>query len=83
MRALLKKIVAQLFHPGDMLAMFSTGPSSVELPVSYDRRLLEEAISRVGGHGMSYRDIMDSLDGAQGRRACATTPTWRSRPPSS
>ena len=65
-RALLKKIVGQLFHPGDMLAMFSTGPSSIEIPVSYDKRLLEEAISRVGGHGMSYRDIMDSLDGAQG-----------------
>jgi VWFA-related protein len=65
-RALLKKIVAQLFHPGDMLAMFSTGPSSIELPVGYDKRLLEEAISRVGGHGMSYRDIMDSRDGAQG-----------------
>ena len=65
-RTLLKKIVAQLFHPGDMLAMFSTGPSSIEIPVSYDKRLLEEAISRVGGHGMSYRDIMDSRDGAQG-----------------
>jgi VWFA-related protein len=65
-RALLKKVVAQLFRPGDMLAMFSTGPSSIELPVSYDKRLLEEAISRVGGHGMSYRDIMDSRDGAQG-----------------
>jgi VWFA-related protein len=65
-RALLKKIVAQLFQPGDMLAMFSTGPSSIELPVSYDKRLLEEAISRVGGHGMSYRDIMDTRDGAQG-----------------
>ena len=65
-RALLKKVVGQLFHQGDMLAMFSTGPSSIEIPVSYDKRLLEEAISRVGGHGMSYRDIMDSLDGAQG-----------------
>ncbi len=65
-RALLKKIVAQLFHAGDMLAMFSTGPSSIEIPVSYDKRLLEEAISRVGGHGMSYRDIMDTRDGAQG-----------------
>ena len=65
-RALLKKVVGQLFHPGDMVAMFSTGPSSIEIPVSYDKRLLEEAISRVGGHGMSYRDIMDSLDGAQG-----------------
>ena len=65
-RQLLKKVVGQLFHPGDMLAMFSTGPSSIELPVSYDKRLLQDAISRVGGHGMSYRDIMDTRDGAQG-----------------
>jgi VWFA-related protein len=65
-RQLLKKVVAQLFHPGDMFAMFSTGPSSIEIPVSYDRPLLESAISRVAGRGMSYRDIMDSRDGAQG-----------------
>lgn len=65
-RQLLKKVVGKLFHPGDMLAMFSTGPSSIEIPVSYDKRLLEEAISRVGGHGMSYRDIMDARDGSQG-----------------
>ena len=65
-RQLLKRLVGQLFHPGDMFAMFSTGPSSIEIPVSYDKQLLQEAISRVAGHGMSYRDIMDSLDGAQG-----------------
>lgn len=65
-RALLKKVVSRLFHPGDMFAMFSTGPSSIEIPVSYDRRLLESAISKVAGHGMSYRDIMDSIDGSQG-----------------
>ena len=65
-RKLLKQLVGQLFHPGDMFAMFSTGPSSIEIPVSYDKALLQDAISRVVGHGMSYRDIMDSLDGAQG-----------------
>ena len=65
-RALLKKVVGRLFHPGDMFAMFSTGPSSIEIPVSYDRGLLDSAISRVSGHGMSYRDIMDSLDSSQG-----------------
>lgn len=65
-RALLKKVVSSLFHPGDMFAMFSTGPSSVEIPVSYDRALLESAISKVAGHGMSYRDIMEGRDGAQG-----------------
>jgi VWFA-related protein len=65
-RALLKKIVGKLFHPGDMMAMFSTGPSSIEISTSYDPAPLVAAISRVGGHGMSYRDIMDTRDGAQG-----------------
>ena len=65
-RALLKKVVGGLFHEGDMFAMFSTGPSSLEIPLSYDRVLLEEAISRVAGHGMSYRDIMDGRDGSLG-----------------
>ena len=81
-RQLLKKVVAQLFHPGDMLAMFSTGPSSIELPVSYDKRLLQDAISRVGGHGMSYRDIMDTRDGAQGPQGLqSSNATYRQQIP--
>jgi hypothetical protein len=59
-RALLRKVIARLFHDGDMVAMFSTGSSSIEIPVSYDRKLLESAVSKVSGHGMSYRDIMDA-----------------------
>jgi VWFA-related protein len=65
-RALLRKVIARLFHDGDMVAMFSTGSSSIEIPVSYDRKLLESAVSKVSGHGMSYRDIMDAKDGSQG-----------------
>ena len=65
-RALLRKVIARLFHDGDMVAMFSTGSSSIEIPVSYDRKLLESAVSKVSGHGMSYRDIMDARDGSQG-----------------
>ena len=65
-RALLKKIVGNLIHQGDMFAVFSTGPSSIEIPMNYDRARLTSAISAVSGHGMGYRDIMDSRDGAQG-----------------
>ncbi|HUQ87759.1 MAG TPA: hypothetical protein VM096_09380, partial [Vicinamibacterales bacterium] len=65
-RALLRKVIARLFHDGDMIAMFSTGSSSIEIPVSYDRKLIESAVSKVSGHGMSYRDIMDARDGSQG-----------------
>lgn len=65
-RALLKKVATTLIHPGDMFAVFSTGPSSVEIPMTYDHARLTSAISTVSGHGMGYRDIMDSRDGAQG-----------------
>jgi VWFA-related protein len=65
-RALLKKVAATLIHPGDMVAVFSTGPSSIAIPLSYDVALFTGVISKVAGHGMSYRDIMDSRDGAQG-----------------
>jgi VWFA-related protein len=65
-RALLKKVAATLIHPGDLFAVFSTGPSSIEIPMTYDHARLTSAISTVSGHGMGYRDIMDSRDGAQG-----------------
>jgi VWFA-related protein len=65
-RAVLKKVASTLIHAGDMFAVFSTGPSSIEIPFTYDHALLNGAISKVAGHGMGYRDIMDSRDGAQG-----------------
>lgn len=65
-RALLKKISSTLLHPGDMFAVFSTGPSSIEIPLTYDRARLDEAISRVTGHGMTFRDLVDTGEGSQG-----------------
>jgi VWFA-related protein len=65
-RALLKKVASMLIHPGDLFAVFSTGPSSIEIPMGYDHGRLTGIISKVSGHGMGYRDIMDSRDGAQG-----------------
>ena len=64
-RALLKKVVKDLFHTGDMFAMFSTGPSSIEIP-SRMTEVSESAIGKVAGHGMSYRDVMDARDGSTG-----------------
>src|SRR5262245_42019719 len=65
-RALLKKIASTMLHEGDMFAVFSTGPSSIEIPMSYDRSRFTSIISKASGNGMSYRAIMDSRDGAQG-----------------
>jgi VWFA-related protein len=66
LRAILKKVASTLIHQGDMFAAFSTGPSSIEIPLTYDHARLTAAVSQVAGRGMSYRDIMDARDGAQG-----------------
>ena len=65
-RQLLRKTLATLLHDGDLVAMFSTGPSSVEISLTYDRALIDAAVSKIAGRGMTYRDIMDSKDGSQG-----------------
>lgn len=65
-RSLLRKVASTLIHQGDMFAVFSTGPSSIEIPLTYDHAVFTSVISKVAGHGMGYRDIMDSRDGAQG-----------------
>ena len=65
-RQLLRKTLATLVHDGDLVAMFSTGPSSVEIGLTYDLKLLDSAVSKVAGRGMTYRDLMDAKDGSQG-----------------
>jgi VWFA-related protein len=65
-RQLLRRTLATLVHDGDLVAMFSTGPSSVEISLTYDRALIDAAVSKIAGRGMTYRDIMDSKDGSQG-----------------
>lgn len=62
----LKQFTTQLIHEGDMFAAVSTGPSSIEVPLTYDRKRLESAVSRFMGHGLAPNEILDGLSGAQG-----------------
>lgn len=65
-RKLLKQVADTLIRPGDLFAVYSTGPSSIEIPLTRDHAQLAAAVSRVSGHGMGYREIMDARDGSQG-----------------
>jgi VWFA-related protein len=65
-RDLFKKISTELIHEGDMFAIVSSGPASIEIPLTYDRRRLDEALKKVTGGGMRPQDILDQPDGAQG-----------------
>ena len=65
-RDLFKKVATELIHEGDMFAVVSSGPASIEIPLTYDRRRLDEALKKVTGGGMRPQEILDQPDGAQG-----------------
>ena len=65
-RDLFKKVAKELIHEGDMFGIVSTGPSSIAIDMTYDRRRLDEAIKKISGAGLAPKDILDTPEGAQG-----------------
>jgi VWFA-related protein len=65
-RDLFKKIATELVHEGDMFSVVSTGPSSIEIPLNYDRRRLDEAMKKIAGNGLKPQEILDAPEGADG-----------------
>ena len=48
-RELFKKISKQLLHDGDLFGIVSSGPSSISVQMTYDKRRLDEAINKMTG----------------------------------
>ncbi len=65
-RELFKKIEKTLLHDGDMFGIVSSGPSSIAVDMTYDRKRLEEAIKKIAGNGLKASDIIQGPSGAEG-----------------
>jgi VWFA-related protein len=65
-RELFKKVSKELIHEGDMFGIVSTGPSSLSIDLTYDRKRLDEAIDKISGAGLSPKEILETPEGAQG-----------------
>ena len=63
-RDLLKRISSELVHEGDMFGIVSTGPSAIEINLTYDRRRLDEAGRKLSGSALSPGDIISTPGGA-------------------
>jgi VWFA-related protein len=63
---LFKRISSELIHDGDLFGIVSTGPSAIEIGLSYDRRRLDEAAKKLSGSALQPGDIISSPQGAQG-----------------
>ena len=50
-RDLFKRVSRELVHEGDMFAIVSTGPSSLAIDPTYDRKVLDEAIKKITATG--------------------------------
>ena len=65
-RDLFKKIEKELVHDGDMFGIVSSGPSSIAIDMTYDRKRLDEAMNKIAGNGLKPSDIIDTPSGSQG-----------------
>ena len=63
---LFKKISSELVHEGDMFGIVSTGPSSIAIDLTYDRKRLTEANDKISGAGLKPNEILDTPVGAEG-----------------
>lgn len=67
-RQVLKQVRDNLIHEGDLIAIVSTGFSSIEVDPTYDlkKKRFSEAIDKVLGSGMTPREIIDSAQTREG-----------------
>jgi VWFA-related protein len=63
---LFKKISKELVHEGDLFGIVSSGPSSLAIDLTYDRKRLDEAIDKISGAGLKPSEILDTPLGAEG-----------------
>jgi VWFA-related protein len=65
-RDLMQRMLKNLVHDGDMFGIVSTGTSSISEQLTYDRQVLEAAVSRVTGSGLRPEDIIKGMQSNQG-----------------
>ena len=65
-RNLFKKMAKELVHEGDLFGIVSSGPSSIQVDMTYDRKRLDEAIEKMTGDGLKPIDIINAPSGTNG-----------------
>jgi VWFA-related protein len=65
-RDLFKRVAKELIHDGDMFAIVSTGPSSLAIELTYDRKRLDEAIKKIAGNALRPAEILEGGEGQEG-----------------
>jgi len=65
-RELFKKISKELVHDGDLFGIVSSGPSSIQVDMTYDKRQIDEAVNKMTGNELKPTEIIQSSAGPGG-----------------
>jgi VWFA-related protein len=65
-RLLLQDMRKNLIHDGDMFGIVSTGTSSLEIQLTYDRQVLDSAIEKIQGGALKPKEIIEGAQGPNG-----------------
>ncbi len=66
LRDLLTKMQNTLIHDGDMFAIQTTGPSSVAVDLTYDKKRFAESVKKISGSELKPSEIINGPEGAEG-----------------
>jgi VWFA-related protein len=65
-RDLVENMGRALLHDGDLFGIVSSGPSSIAVQMTYDRRRLDQAIDRIVGSELKPSEIINAMSGVEG-----------------
>src|SRR5499427_3457263 len=65
-RQLFQKISKELVHDGDLFGIVSSGPSSIQVDMTYDKTQLDQAITKMTGNELKPTEIINSSGGPGG-----------------
>jgi VWFA-related protein len=65
-KRIIEDLATNLLHDGDLVAMLSSGPSSIATGLTYDRRLVADSAAKIRGSGLTAMEIFRNLEGARG-----------------
>src|SRR6478752_7893025 len=65
-RELFKKISKELVHDGDLFGIVSSGPSSIQVDMTYDKGQLDQAVSKMTGNELKPTEIINGSSGPGG-----------------
>jgi VWFA-related protein len=65
-RDLFQRVAKTLLHDGDMFGIVSSGPSSIAIDMTYDKRRMDDAIKKMTGAALKPSELIETASGPGG-----------------